>query len=629
MSEAAPRRGGPVDLRRQVRVIIAAQTVVLLLLFWRGSWYADDFQSMAQAQQARFDWSYVNLPVFGHPTPGMRALDWLLVRVRPMDYHLVAVLSAATLGTISWLLYCVLNRLFRPSPALLVLSGLPAFSAIWLPPVLWWAAATEMLGCGLSAVLCCYTLLRCVQAERLVTRIGWGIGSGAALGLGLLFYERSLLGALFAGLFVLAASARRLVDVPRVLGHAWAGYLAIGLVASAYLRYYFTHGHVRQAPGYTSGALLAYFWRSWSHTLVPGVVGGPLRWQFVSNIYGVRTMPDQFLDVYARVAPPWWWVLLTEFGVLAAVWWGFRRNGPRSLLGWLIFVPVFVVAQCSIATARLTGSGPGIGDEPRYVSDLVPLAVLALGVVLLHRPDDEVPAAGRRARRGRLPAALRPAIPAQLPPAVAVLTICWLVFAISAVPVSDRWADNRSKSYLANLRRSLRAADDAGEPWSLYDTPVPNWLVPTAFVPYDRLHLIGPLAHPGGVSIDDASRRLLVVAEDGTARPARFTTRLSWRRQCAPSVAKGIMFTAVRPLANGWYFLRFDYDAPQPSRLTFVLDGGRGLITANGDVRQVHGRGRLLVALRQTPIIRIGIRTSSASLCVSNISVGSPEPERP
>lgn len=613
----------PVELKRPAALIIAGQTLVLLLLFWRGSWYADDLQSMAQAKRASWRRSYLELPVFGHPMPGMRALDWVLVRIAPLNYHVVAVITATALGLSSWLLFCVLRRVFRPSPALLVLAALPAFSAIWLPPVLWWAAATEMIGAALSTTLCCYTLVRCQQGSGAITRFGWGLAAGLSLAFGLLFYERSLLGAVFAGLFVLAVSANRLADVGRVLLRAWAGYLSIALVALAYLRYYFTHGHVRQTPGYGAGRLLEYLWRSWADTLVPGLAGGPLRWQFVSNIYGIKPAPERFLNVYAKVAPPWWWVLLTELGALAIAYFGFRRNGWRSVRGWLIFVPVFLLAQYSIATARLTLYGVGIGDEPRYVSDLVPAAVLALGLVLL-RPVDAAPPPPRRSA----PSAWRGARmlwPARIWPALAVLAVCWLVFAISAVPVSSRWAGNRSKSYLANLRRSLDQADRSG-PWSLYDTPVPNWLVPAAFVPYNRMSMIAPLVHPSGAPMDDATRPMLVVTEDGTAEPARFEADADLGRQCASSVAKGIVFGLAQPLPKDWWFLQLDYYAPETTRLAFVLDAGTGLISATGDVRTVHGHGRIVVALRQASITRIGIRTSRASMCVSNVAIGMPEP---
>ncbi|HEX2903424.1 MAG TPA: hypothetical protein VHO01_08195 [Jatrophihabitans sp.] len=620
----------PAGQRGRAALLIGAQTVILLLLFWRGSWYADDFQSMAQAQRAGFDRAYLDREVFGHPMPGMRALDWVLVRAAPLNYHVVAVISACCLGLSSWLLFCVLRRLFRPEPWLLVLAAVPGFSAIWLPPVLWWASATEMLGSAISTTLCCYLLVRCVQAGGWVPRLFWGVGAGLALGFGLLFYERSLIGAAFAGLLVPAACASGLRGVRAVLRRAWPGYLSIGLVGAGYLRYYFSHGHVRQHSGFSVASLLEYLWRSWAHTLIPGLFGGPLRWQFVSNIYGVRPAQERFLNVYAKVAPPGWWVLLTELALLLIAGLGLRRNGIRSLRGWLILLPIFVLAQYTIATARLAGYGPGIGDEPRYVSDLLPAAVLSLALVVL-RPRGSVRVEpGGAAEPG---VAAEPADPAGVParrrgrrlsPALAALVACGLVFAASAIPVSVRWSGNRSSSYLANLRRSLHAADARG-PWSLYDTPVPNWLVPASFVPYNRMSMLAPLVHPSGVSMDDASRSLLVVTGDGTAVPARFAAAATFGRRCATDVASGIVFTLNRSLAKGWWFLQVDYDAPQPARLSFVLDAGRGFVIATGDSRLVQGSGRLVVAFLQAPLVRVGIRTSSAALCLRRTVVGQPE----
>ncbi len=293
--------------------------VVIFLFIGRGGWYVDDFMNLGIAQESSFGRAYINRPIFGHPQQATRILNWVLYRVSPMNYALAATLVCLGIAFMTWMIYRILRLSFRPSPWLLVLTGMAGLTGLWIPVAEWWAGGSEIAGCVVANVLIVHALLRCYLGPK---RLLWGLLGGLWLLLGLGFYERSLIGGAFAACYVLSVAGTRfsLRELVRVVRQALFGYLALLVVAIAYLIYYATHKFVHSNPGYTHAELLHYFWVTWSKSLIPGLFGGTLRTG--------QNMAESYAD------PTVWWQVVCQLALLALLIVGLRRVGWRALLGW-------------------------------------------------------------------------------------------------------------------------------------------------------------------------------------------------------------------------------------------------------------------------------------------------------
>jgi hypothetical protein len=583
----------------------AVSAAVLYVLIGRGSWYADDFLAFGLARQYPLDRKYVEITVFGHPQPGIRVINWLLYRISPMNYPLAAALVCLGFGIMTWLVYRILRLAFRPSPWHLVLTAMVSSTSLWLPVAAWWAAGPEMGGCAGAGVLTVYAMLRCYHGPY---RLVWGAMAGAALAAGLACYERTLFGGAFAAWFLLAVTCRsvRLREVLPVLRRAWSGYLALAVVAAGYLSIYLTHNFVRKQPGYTQGQLVHFLWVCWSHTLIPGLFGGTLR------------TGQNFAVSYAD--PPLWWLTACQLALLALVGYGLYRNRLRALLGWLVFGVIFLVGQYLIASARLAIFGVGIGDEFRFVADLLPLLVLTLAITLL-RPAALAPVAGPAAPRW-IPRGVFGTDRRHLLGAGAGLLALWLVFLITALPISSRWTGARNVRYLNNLRAGVAELDHRGS-WSLYSTYVPGDVVSSSIGYYSQTTAIAALVTGHPVSADDLSKPMYLVDADGHLRRARFRSVAS-----VPDVCSRILQPLSRPLGKSLWNVQLNYRVSSPATLRFAIDPGTGRpVEATGLARgfPVSGSGQLAFPLRVSAIT--GLRLDGpAGACISEVRIGRPVP---
>jgi hypothetical protein len=75
---------------RLALTLVALQAVLLFWLIRPGYWFVDDFAYLAGARWARLTPGYLRRPFFDHLLPGPRLLNWILIRVAPMDYAVAA-----------------------------------------------------------------------------------------------------------------------------------------------------------------------------------------------------------------------------------------------------------------------------------------------------------------------------------------------------------------------------------------------------------------------------------------------------------------------------------------------------------------------------------------------------------
>jgi hypothetical protein len=593
----------------------ALSGLVLFLLISRGNWYADDYLNMGLAQDTKLNPSYVSLAIFRHPEPAVRIVNWLLFHTAPMNYPLAAALVCCGVGLATWLLYRVLRMSFRPSPIIALLIVMAGFSGLWVPVTAWWAGGSEISGCVLANMLVLHAVLRCYHGRN---RLGWAIAAGAWLLAGLAFYERALLGGLFAAAYLLVVMCRSVSasELWRVFRRAWPAYLSLLVVAVGYLAYYLSHHFVSRQPGYSRGELLRFLWVCWSHTLVPALFGGSLN--------------SGNLGSLSFAAPPFWWRVACQLLLLAAVGYGVRRYGIRSLLGWLVFLPLFLAAQYPIASARLTVHGPGVGQENRYLADLLPLIVLTLASTVLVRASqhdadqvepeaaDVVAGAGGTSRhRYRY-----------RPPGVAVavgLVVVLAVFLTTALPESRRWTTSPGVSYTNHLHSDVAARERAG-PWSLYSTYVPRTVSLPTYGRFSTTARIAELYTGRPVSIDDLSKPMYVADVSGHLVPARFQELASVPDSCSGQARIGPVVPVSRPLPRGNWTLQLDYRTSKPTVLRFAIQDGARVQEATGAFRafSVSGSGRLTFALRPAEVDALRVDANQPGACLSSVLIGEP-----
>jgi hypothetical protein len=584
----------------------ALSAVALYLLIGRGGWYVDDFLSFGLARQYPLDRRYLEITAFGHPQPGIRVLDWLLYRISPMNYPLATALECLGFGLMVWLVYRILRMAFRPSPWHLVLTAMVSSTALWVPVAAWWAAGPEIGGCAGGGMLAVYAMLRCYRGPY---RPLWGALAGGALALGLSCYERTLFGGAFAAWFLLAVTCRsaRPREALAVLRRAWTGYLALAVVAAGYLLYYLRRHLAQTHPGYTRGQLVHFLWICWSHALIPGLFGG--------------TLHTKHLVALSYAAPPLWWLTGCQLALLALVGYGLARNRLRALLGWLAFGVLFLVAQYLLATARLALYREVIGNEFRYVADLLPLLVLTLAITLL-QPAALPARADRRPPAGELFGGRRQLLGV----GTGLIALC-LVYLVTALPISARWTHARNVRYLRNLRADVARLDRRG-PWSLYTTYAPFDVTPPSptFGRYSQTSSIAALVSGHPVSADDLTKPMYLADPDGHLWPAQFRALASTPGECSTGALQPLQ-PLNRPLPHNIWNVLLSYSVSRPTTLRFAIDPGTGQpieATGLGIGFPVSGTGRLVFPLRPSAIAGLRLDASAAGACISDVRIGAP-----
>ncbi|HEX2903972.1 MAG TPA: hypothetical protein VHO01_11005 [Jatrophihabitans sp.] len=605
--ERRPGRGEWWLLDRLALLISALSGLAIFALIGPGSWYIDDFLNLSIAQESRLDLAYLNRPIFGHLQQGSRFVNWVLYRVAPMNYAVAAGLVCLGIAFMSWMVYRIMRLCFRPSPWMLMLTAMAGLTGLWVPVGEWWAGGSEITGCIVANVLMIHAVLRAYLGPK---RLVWAALAGVWLLIGLSFYERALLGGMFAACFLLAVAARRLGfrEVYRVVRQALPAYLVLLVVAVAYLLYYTSHKFVRTLPGYTHRELLHFFWTSWSSSMIPGMFGG--------SIQTGRNLNESF----AR--PPVFSIATCQLVLLGIVAYGVRKLGPRALVGWLFFIPIFVTGCWAIATARLTVHGPTVGREFRYVGDLVPLGILTLGLtVLVPRIDRAALAAPEQVPSRR--AAFRPRH--ALAAGVAVIALL-TVFVASSVPPARVWRRARGVEYARNMENDIRALDAQG-PYSVYTTYAPGDVTTPMYGRYSQTPRIAELLSGHPISADDLSKPMYVANASGHLIPAKLQTLATVPDICATGDQQRILKNLSQPRGRYTWTVQLTYKVPARSTLKFALNTGTQVMEATGTDRgfAVSGTGRLTFQMRLLKTLTaFGLESAQPGDCISDIKIGLP-----
>ncbi len=480
-----PGAGKPAGFARRRSVLIVALALIVVQLAWKahllsGLYFrVDDLRNLDLAIEHPLSWTYLSDLRAGHPSIGLRALAWLLVRTSPYNWGLASALTLAFTFAADLACYRALRVLFGEGPRLLIPLAFYLITPLAISDLGWWSSATEVVPLQLA-------IFMTVTAHMHYVRTGRGrhlAAAGIWLGFGLIFSEKALVlpvlvFVLTAGFLIERQSLRAgVVTAFKGFWRAWVVYLGLAACyAVIWVSAPSTSIPQPQAPPSGSG-VLAFIGDLLKEALLPGVFGGPWLWHQVPGRSFAVAAPPQFLA--------WLCVVLAVVVVAVTV---ITRRAARlawvTLAIWVVaadFVPLFPGWFISVPPV-LRGFDPGYGADAA--------AVLALCIGLAFWPVAARYPAARQARpRGNVlttfPRPVRTAIAG-----LAALVVVSSIWSVQQLETATSGATARS--YVANAAEAVQLAPRGT---LVYDTPVPAALVPPVFGPYSKsAKVIGDLA---------------------------------------------------------------------------------------------------------------------------------------
>ncbi|WP_187366860.1 hypothetical protein [Nocardioides dongxiaopingii] len=482
---------------------LIALAMVVVQTTWRGVLLADGFLTQDDFQMTRIGRAPMSAEMLfqeysGHVWPGNFVLAWANARLGPLDWPVFAVeimLMQLVAAVLAWLVLC---RLVPGSSLRLPVLAVALFCPLTWWPTAWWAAAIGFLPTSIAVLGGTWALLVHLQDRR-----RWApVVIVVALVVGLQFQERAALLPLVLG-FVAAAHAPS--RGRRAVAEAWRARRGLWLVLIAVVLAYLV-AHRALAPIETSdvgssGGAVELIWNFVVRTAIPGLVGGPWTPDVLSDVI---LLPQ----VYAVVVA---WLVL-----LALVVWSLRRGGRSVGWGWLLLL-TYVVADVAVLFAGRTALGAALALSPRYAADIVPVLVVALGLVLREverAPEvDRPPARPSRRRRG----------------AVVLVTAAYAVSAVVTMDViAPHTLNTADRGFVQTLRQEIRSQPDA----VIVDTPPPDDVMTFWFGSDARVSTVVGLA-PEQPLFNLPSHDLRIADTDGRLQPVELLGGESMRPAAA------------------------------------------------------------------------------------------------
>ncbi|RZU72235.1 hypothetical protein EV384_0584 [Micromonospora kangleipakensis] len=371
----------------------AAVAMILVSLVWRaqlasrGYLAVDDYVLIARAAESDLTPSFLLTLYNNHFMPAALLITWLVTRAAGLAYWPYVLLLTAAQAVLAVSFARLLRTLVRPGWALLVPLAVFLFSPLTLEATSWWAVGVNMLPMQIAMVLAVGAQVRYVRTGRkrhLATL-------ALAVLFGLIFFEKALLVVplvflLTAFLFVGGPPVRAVLATVR---RYWPSWLVLTALSLAFLALYGSRAESSLRRPDSLGEVLSFLWQLLGSTVVPGLLGGPWRWLPAGDGAPVTAPPE-----LGR------WIAWTVFLVLVVLTVRLRRVAGRA---WLLFATYLALVTALLAATRLGSIYSDVaGAVPRYVSDVVVVAALCIGVALLGlrpAPDRFDPADPARTKR--------------------------------------------------------------------------------------------------------------------------------------------------------------------------------------------------------------------------------------
>lgn len=480
----------------------AAGLLIMLSVFWRalisqrGFLAVDDFPIIAQADASGLAPSHLFGLYSNHFMPGGRLLTLIVERLAGYQYWPFATLMLLGQALVGVALYRLLRLMLPGGWAVLVPLAMFLFNPMTLEVTAWWAVGVNQLPMQLAMIIAVgaqVRYLRSGERRHLVTL-------ALALTVGLLFFEKALFVAplVFLVTLCLYAPGGPVRAVWTTLRRWWPSWAVLTGICGLYLALYLsrTTGSSIRRPS-SAGEVGTFLAQYFGESVAAGLVGGPWSWLAAGDGSPVAA-PQQG----GR------WISWAVVAVLVAVtvWW--RR--AVAVRAWTLLALFSALAAGLIAATRLGGMYSGVaGLVPRYLSDVLLVAALCVGVAVCGlRPLDDAAAAARP--RVRLsPRAYLTSIAA-----VVALFIASSVY--SGTGFANEWQVKAGRDYLRTAKADLAKV----EPGTVFmDQPVPDAVVPRLSAPWNmQSRFFAPLDN-SPVFVTQA-RKLSVFDDAGHVRPA-------------------------------------------------------------------------------------------------------------
>ncbi|MGB1222734.1 MAG: hypothetical protein ACPHCN_01145 [Mycobacterium sp.] len=572
--------------------LIAVQLGIRAVLAFGGYYYWDDLILVGRAgTQSLLSPAYLFDDHDGHVMPGAFLLAGTITRLAPLNWAGPAISLVVLSLLASLALLRALHVILGWRPVLLVPLTFALFTPLAVPGFAWWAAALNSLPMLAAMAWVCADAILLVRTGN---RRYVFTGALAYLG-GLLFFEKSAIIPFVA--FTVAAlhchvtgtgsvgtvwrAAARLWTACLALTVAWVG---VYLIVVDQQRWSFDLSMTRDL-----------LWRSFTHGIVPGLVGGPWNWQRWAPASPWATPPAA--------------VMVLGWAVLAAVIALTMVRKQRIGGVWLAALGYAVACQVPIYLMRSSQfTALELAQTLRYLPDLVVVLTLLAAVGLC---------APNRARSGWLDSSARRSA------TVACLTVAFVASCLySTATFLTSWRDNPAQPYLHNARAALATAHASSDAPMLDQEVDPLVLQRVAWPENLASHMFGLLEDRPEFS--SATSELRMLDASGNLADAKVT----WVRFTLPGPAPQCGYLVqpdipVRmpldgPLLPADWTVEFNYLANSDGSMTLSLtEGDRVKVPVRPGLNRVYvrlpGAGNA---------ITVRAETAALSVCVASGPVG-------
>ncbi|GGL08376.1 hypothetical protein [Planomonospora parontospora] len=587
-------------------VSLIAISLVLRALILKDSYFVeDDLLFVGNAYESGLTPDFVTRVHKGHFMPGALALTWVLSRIAPYDWLLVATVTFLAQGLLGVLALRLLRSLFGTRPAVLLPLAVLLLCPLTVPPLGWWASALNAVPLQLAMVLALTAQVRFARGEG----ARYGRHAMAWTVMGMAFSTKGVFVAflLFAvtTAFLRDREAGWIRSMLAELGRHRRLWGAYAVLLAAYTALYLARRDTAPGEGASTPRLdvaVDLVGLMLGRTFPSGAVGGPFTWSPVTPAGGMAGPSDVVVAVS--------WLVLAA---LVAVTVAYRR---RALRVWVILAGYLVLADAVPTVIARGGHVALVGAEARYVADAVVVFAVGLGLALL--PLRGETDAYRRPLPGRSALSL----------AAGLAAGAYLVASVvSTEAYRATLSGDRVRAYLETVAAELaRVPDDV----VIYPAPVPDDIV----LPLNgdrRLsdRLLAPLARPAirtRMAHPEPSHEAVVFGKDG--RLARMSIFGFFRTPaqgegCLRSVDGAVVLPEAVSENRRGFAGALSYAADRPLSATVEIGGEQIVLNLRrtpGD--RVHfpvsGSGRGMRVVMDDP---------AAQVCVTGVALGVPKAE--